>query len=49
MAPNRNYLAWGALRLLYLFSLPLKHEPLKYERPENLRHKGVMSAAKDGQ
>lgn len=48
MASNRNYLTYGALGLLYLFSLPLKHTPLKYKRPENLKNKGMMSVTKDG-
>lgn len=48
MSFNRNYLTYGALRLLYLFSLPLKQMPLKYKRPENVRNKGMMSVPKDG-
>ena len=46
MGFNRNYLTYRALRLLYLFSLPLKHMPLKYKRQENLRNKGIMSVTK---
>lgn len=37
--PAATVLLGGALRLLLFFSLSLKHKPLKYERPRNLKHK----------
>ena len=43
---QQKLLTYRALRLLYLFSLPLKHMPLKYKRQENLRNKGIMSVTK---